>query len=233
MLNEPVTAKIDFKELTEQILNSYLNSNSKEDMKVLKLLDDNMSVIGTGKQELFKNLQEFSNAFQFEVEQREKIQFKWKDFEFHEQKVDKEHVLVYGTVLILGTFPDSDVCIRMDSRFTILFGLVDGIWKVQHIHQSVPDKEQMENEEFPRTLGQQIEESQSMITALTADYLNVYLIEPELNQGTILKLDGYVTDGINETPKNFTYSQMLLRYANDRVCDEDRNAFYRLFFQRT
>ena len=228
MAKESNAVEIDFKELTEYILNSYLNSCSEEDMAVLKLLDESMSVIGTGKQEFFRNLQEFSKSFLFEVEQREKIRFRWKDFTFNEQEVDAEHMLVYGTVLILGAFPDSDVCIRMDSRFTILYGLVDGIWKVQHIHHSVPDKEQMENEEFPRTLGQQIEESQSMIAALTSDYLNVYVVEPETNQGTILKLAGYVVDGINETPKNFTYSQMLLRYANDRVCDEDRNAFLQI-----
>ena len=228
MAKESNAVEIDFKELTEYILNSYLNSCSEEDMAVLKLLDESMSVIGTGKQEFFRNLQEFSKSFLFEVEQREKIRFRWKDFTFNEQEVDAEHMLVYGTVLILGDFPDSDVCIRMDSRFTILYGLVDGIWKVQHIHHSVPDKEQMENEEFPRTLGRQIEESQSMIAALTSDYLNVYVVEPELNQGTVLKLEGYMVDGIKETPKNFTYSEMLRRYANDRVCDEDRNAFLQI-----
>ena len=233
MTKEPAAAEVDFKKLTEYILNSYLNSCSEEDMAVLKLLDESMSVIGTGKQEFFRNLQEFSKSFLFEVEQREKIRFRWKDFTFNEQEVDAEHMLVYGTVLILGAFPDSDVCIRMDSRFTILYGLVDGIWKVQHIHHSVPDKEQMENEEFPRTLGQQIEESQSMIAALTADYLNVYVVEPEANQGTILKLDGYEVDGIEEKPKNFAYSTMLRRYAEDRVCDEDRTAFLQIFLPET
>ena len=228
MAKESNAVEIDFKELTEYILNSYLNSCSEEDMAVLKLLDESMSVIGTGKQEFFRNLQEFSKSFLLEVEQREKIRFRWKDFTFNEQEVDAEHMLVYGTVLILGAFPDSDVCIRMDSRFTILYGLVDGIWKVQHIHHSVPDKEQMENEEFPRTLGQQIEESQSMIAALTSDYLNVYVVEPETNLGSILKLEGYVIDGINEMPKNFTYSEMLRRYAENRVCDEDRTAFLQL-----
>ena len=233
MTKEPAAAEVDFKKLTEYILNSYLNSCSEEDMAVLKLLDESMSVIGTGKQEFFRNLQEFSKSFLLEVEQREKIRFRWKDFTFNEQEVDAEHMLVYGTVLILGAFPDSDVCIRMDSRFTILYGLVDGIWKVQHIHHSVPDKEQMENEEFPRTLGQQIEESQSMIAALTADYLNVYVVEPEANQGTILKLDGYEVDGIEEKPKNFAYSTMLRRYAEDRVCDEDRTAFLQIFLPET
>ena len=85
--------------------------------------------------------------------------------------------------------------------------------------------ENQSNEEFSSTLDRQIEESQSMIVALTADYLNVYVIEPETDHGTILKLDGYVINGIKETPKNFTYSKVLRTYAKDRVCDEDREEF--------
>lgn len=227
MAEELTSVEVDFKKLTEHILNSYLNSNPEENMEVLKLLDENMSVIGTGKQEFFRNLQEFSQSFVFEMEQREKIQFKWTDFRMEEQKIDDEHMLVYGSVLILGVFPDGNVYIRMDSRFTILYGFVDGTWKVLHIHHSIPDKEQMQNEEFPRTLGQQIEESQSMIAALTADYLNVYVVDPEIDQGSILKLDGYAVAGIQETPKNFSYSKMLLRYANERISDEDRDEFLR------
>ncbi len=233
MAKESTTAEVNFKELTEHILNSYLNSRSEEDMEVLNLLDESMSVIGTGRQEFYRNLQEFTQAFIFEMEQREKIRFKWKDFEIHEHRIDEEHVLVYGTVLILGAFTGGDVCIKMDSRFTILYGLVNGIWKVQHIHHSIPDKEQLLDEEFPRTMGRQIEESQSMIAALTADYLNVYVIEPEIDQGTVLKLDGYVVEGINETPRSFTYSEMLRRYASDRVCDEDRAEFLQIVLPET
>ncbi len=79
----------------------------------------------------------------------------------------------------------------------------------------------------------QFEESQSMIAALTADYLNVYVVEPEINQGSVLKLDGYVVSGIHETPKNFSYSKMLRRYAEDRVCDEDREEFLQIFLPET
>ncbi len=71
----------------------------------------------------------------------------------------------------------------------------------------------------------QITESQNMLAALTADYLNVYVIEPETDRGMILKLDGYIINGIKETPKNFVYSTILRTYANDRVCDEDREEF--------
>ncbi len=64
-----------------------------------------------------------------------------------------------------------------------------------------------------------------MITALTSDYLNVYYIEPEKDQGTIVKLNGYVIEGILNTPENFCYSQMLRKYAMNRVWKEDQENF--------
>ncbi len=229
MAKEPAAMEVDFKELTEHILDSYLNSDPEANADIFGLLDESMSVIGTGKQEFFRNLQEFSQAFVFDVEQRETIRFTWSDLTLEEQRLDEEHVLTFGSVLILGTFPDGNTSINMDSRFTMLYGLVDGTWKVLHIHHSVPDKDQLQGEEFPKTLGRQVEESQSMIAALTADYLNVYVIEPEIDRGSILKLDGYEIAGINETPKNFSYSKVLQRYAKDRVCDEDQDDFLKIF----
>ena len=167
----------DFKKLTEHILRSYLDADSQENMDILELLDDSLSVIGTGKQEFYRNLQEFSKSFTFEAEERTKIRFGWKNFLIEQQDIDETHVMVYGSVLILGTFVNGDTVISMDTRFTILYGLIDGKWKVLHIHHSVPNKEQMENEEFPRTLGHQIEESQNVIRALS----NIY--------STIIKVD--------------------------------------------
>ena len=76
--------KVDFKELTEYILKSYLGSTSLDDMDIIKILDENMSVIGTGKQEFYNNLLEFSKAFAFDIEQREKIHFEWKNFKAYD-----------------------------------------------------------------------------------------------------------------------------------------------------
>ncbi len=225
MPKESHTAEVDFKELTEHILSSYLDSASGEDMEVLKLLDDSLSVIGTGRQEFYRNLQEFSRAFVFDVEQRRKVQFKWQDFTIEEQRLDDEHMLVFGSVLILGAFPGGDTCIRMDSRYSMLYGLRDGVWKVLHIHHSVPDKEQQQNEEFPKTLGQQIEESQHMIMALAADYVAVYMIEPETDRAGVIKLDKAIKEKTGNIPESFSYSKAFHIYAQTHVCEEDRELF--------
>ncbi len=228
MAEKPHMAEINFKELTTHILKSYLDSTSEEDMDILPLLDESMSVIGTGKQEFFKNLEEFFQAFTFEMEQRAEIRFQWQDFTIEEQRLDDTHMLVYGSVLILGSFADGNTIIRMDSRFSIIYGYKDGIWKVLHIHHSVPDKEQMQNEEFPRTMGQQIEESQHMIMALAGDYVSVYMIDPESDRASIVKLDETILKKCSDIPESFCYSQAFGSYADSHICEEDRDKFLRV-----
>ena len=56
----PAAEEVDFKGLTEHILNSYLSPDVKATTEVLSLLDEGVSVIGTGKQEFFTSLREFS-----------------------------------------------------------------------------------------------------------------------------------------------------------------------------
>lgn len=104
MAEKTHTADVNFKGLTEYILKSYLDSLSEEDMSVLELLDDNLSVIGTGKHEFFRSLQEFSRSFTFETEQRGNVRFEWQNFEAEEQKAGENLVLVCGSVLIPGIF---------------------------------------------------------------------------------------------------------------------------------
>ncbi len=64
-----------------------------------------------------------------------------------------------------------------------------------------------------------------MISALTADYLNVYVVEPEKDIGAVVKLDGYVTEGIQEVRNEFSYSKTLKTYANNRVYKDDIDIF--------
>ncbi len=68
-----------------------------------------------------------------------------------------------------------------------------------------------------------------MIAALAADYLNVYTVEPEKDSGSVIKLDGYVVEGLEDKPKDFAYSKLLETYANTRVCAEDRASFLSSF----
>ncbi len=214
---------VDFKQLTEHILNSYLNSASDDDMKIVSLLDDHLSVIGTGKQEFFKTLDEFLQSFIVDVQQREKVHFEWKNFEQKEQVLDDNYVLVYGTVLILGVFESGSVVVDMDTRFTILYGRVDHQWKVIHIHHSVPDKEQMENEEFPRTLGHQIEESKDVFNVLSRNFKNVYLVNLKKKTAKVLKFETtYVELPDMDENQECTYDDLIVPWVATLVHPDDR-----------
>ena len=74
-------------------------------------------------------------------------------------------------------------------------------------------------------ISRQIEESQQMIMALTADYLAVYMIDPIADRAEILKLDKVIKNRVDTIPESFSYSRMFKAYAENRIFAEDRESF--------
>ena len=143
----------DFKKLTEQLMKIYSNAESVNDLGIENYFDENISLIGTGKHEIFRNLQEFLESFKFDVKRRGKIRLEVRNLHQEEERLDENHVLAHGTVDFVGLFKDGSICFKMETRFTIIYKWTNGKWLVQHLHQSIPDLEQMDGEEFPVTLG--------------------------------------------------------------------------------
>ena len=162
----------DFKKLTEQLLKIYINAESVNDLGLENYFDENISLIGTGKHELFTNLHEFLESFKFDVKRRGKIRIEVQNLHQEEERIDDDHVLAHGTVDFVGLFKDGSICFKMETRFTIIYKWTNGKWLVQHLHQSTPDLEQMDGEEFPVTLGKQVQKNRQALHALgTAYYL--------------------------------------------------------------
>lgn len=191
----------DFKLLTRQLLETYLGSDTLSDVAIQDFLDSNASIIGTGKQEFFKNIEHFLNSFKFDVEKRKNIHFEFKDLEIEENIVDDQCVFVYGSVQIYGLYDKEVTIIHLDSRFTIVYGVRDGKWKVLHIHHSIPDKEQLEDEEFPITLGKQVQQARHEVEALSAGYSYICLMN--LETGDVELIKGNHIPGLNKR-----YTQM-------------------------
>ena len=185
----------DFKLLTRQLLETYLGSDTLSDVAIQDFLDSNASVIGTGKQEFFKNIEHFLNSFKFDVEKRKNIHFEFKDLEIEENIVDDQCVFVYGSVQIYGLYDKEVPIMHLDSRFTVVYGVRDGKWKVLHIHHSIPDKEQLEDEEFPITLGKQVQQARHEVEALSAGYSYICLIN--LETGDVELIKGNNIPGLN------------------------------------
>ena len=163
----------DFKKLTEQLLKIYVNAESVNDFGIENYFDENISLIGTGKHEIFRNLHEFLESFKFDVKRRGKIRIEIQNLHQEEERLDDDHVLAHGTVDFAGLFKDGSICFKMETRFTIIYKWTNGKWLVQHLHQSTPDLEQMDGEEFPVTLGKQVEKTRQALHALGTAYYHI------------------------------------------------------------
>lgn len=220
----------DFKLLTRQLLETYLGSDTLSDVVIQDFLDSNASIIGTGKQEFFKNIEHFLNSFKFDVEKRKDIHFEFKDFDADEHIVDDQCVFVYGSVQIYGLYDKEVTIIHLDSRFTIIYGVRDGKWKVLHIHHSIPDKEQLEDEEFPITLGKQVQQARHEVEALSAGYSYICLINLETGDVELIK-------GNNIPGLNGRYTQMdhniLLEQVNRLIAKPFRKSSFEFYDSKT
>lgn len=220
----------DFKLLTRQLLETYLGSDTLSDVAIQDFLDSNASIIGTGKQEFFKNIEHFLNSFKFDVEKRKNIHFEFKDLEIEENIVDDQCVFVYGSVQIYGLYDKEVTIIHLDSRFTIVYGFRDGKWKVLHIHHSIPDKEQLEDEDFPITLSKQVQQARHEVDALSAGYSYICLMN--LETGDVELIKGNTIPGLNGR-----YTQMdhniLLEQVNRLITEPFRESSIEFYDGKT
>lgn len=188
----------DFKQLTEQLLKFYIDTESVDDIGFENFFDDNSSIIGTGKHEFFRNLHEFQESYKFDVKQRGKIRLKIRDLQQEEAELGDDQVLAYGSVVFTGLFEDGSVCFEMDTRFSIIYKKVNGKWLVQHLHQSVPDRDQMTGEEFPVTLGKQVEEAHRAISALGTAYYHISRLDLKTKKIELVKRSRKMELGISK-----------------------------------
>ena len=188
----------DFKKLTEQLLKIYINAESVNDLGIENYFDENISLIGTGKHELYRNLPEFLESFKFDVKRRGKIRIEVRNLHQEEERLDDDHVLAHGTVDFAGLFHDGSTCFEMGTRFTIIYKWTNGKWLVQHLHQSVPDWEQMVGEEFPVTLGKQVKKTRQSLHALGTAYYHISRLDLKTKKVELVKKSRKIDMDIKE-----------------------------------
>lgn len=188
----------DFKKLTEQLLKIYINAGSVNNLGIENYFDENISLIGTGKHELFTNLHEFLESFKFDVKRRGKIRLEVRNLHQEEERLDGDHVLAHGTVDFTGLFKDGSICFEMETRFTIIYKWTNGKWLVQHLHHSSPDLEQMDGEEFPLTLGKQIKKTRQVLHALGTAYYHISRLNLKTKKIELVKRSREMDMGIKE-----------------------------------
>ena len=144
--------------------------------------------------------------------------------------MDDQCVFVYGSVQIYGLYDKEVPIMHLDSRFTIVYGIRDGKWKVLHIHHSIPDKEQLEDEEFPITLGRQVQQARHEVEALSAGYSIITLINLETDDVELIK-------GNNIPGLNGRYTKMdhniLLEQVNRLIAEPFRESSVEFYDSKT
>ncbi len=74
-------------------------------------------------------------------------------------------------------------------------------------------------EQSNRKMGEQL----SIVEALSRDYMNVYAVDEESGTARIIKLEGYVTEGLKKgSAEEYNYAAILGNYIPTRVHPEDR-----------
>ncbi len=71
---------------------------------------------------------------------------------------------------------------------------------------------------------QEVEEQLAIVSALSRDYLNVYTLNMRTTAIRIVKLDGYLTPGLERRSKEeYPYFETLRSYIENRVYEEDKD----------
>ena len=204
----------DFKKLTEQLLKIYINADSVNALGIENYFDENISLIGTGKHELYRNLHEFLESFKFDVKRRGKIRIEVRNLHQEEERLDDDHVLAHGTVDFAGMFKDGSSCFEMETRFTIIYKRTNGKWLVQHLHQSAPDLEQMDGEEFPLTLGKQVKKTQQALQGLGTAYYHISRLNLKTKKIELVKrsrkMDLDIKDNIADWAPQFKIIESII-----------------------
>lgn len=159
---------MDLIQTTKDIWKAYFLGDDQDnpETSLLDSFDPDCIIIGTGKHEFYRNVNEFAQAYTAEMQEQEEINFQFRDLWCEQKVISDDVVLVYGGIYIWWESDDKSIYINMDSRYSILYQKVDGKWKIIHVHQSLPNMEQMDGEYYPKTLSEQVKETQGKVDEL-------------------------------------------------------------------
>ena len=158
---------MDFCKITEELWKYYLSNNEEDNEKAFKWIDKDGVIIGTGAHEFYVGLKTFSSAWLEETKERKDISFQLKNLWSEQKELSPDIYLVYGGVYIFWESDDKSVYIDMNSRFSMIYQKINDVWKIVHMHQSVPNVEQMDGEYYPKTLHNQIEKTKELVAHMT------------------------------------------------------------------
>ena len=123
-----------------------------------EVIDEQISVIGTGAHEMCPNVESFITSITRESQEWDGA-FIIKDQWYQATELSKSLFLVIGELAVKENGGDG-ILYDMRFRFTMVLRKTATGWKLLHVHQSVPDANQARDEFFPHRM---VEESSRQI----------------------------------------------------------------------
>ncbi|WP_455683806.1 GGDEF domain-containing protein [Thomasclavelia sp.] len=134
------------------VAHEYLENRNYE--LLCNIIDENISIIGTGAHEISHNARELMIALHNESELWDGT-FKIEDEWYQANEIRENLFIVFGEVKAKQNCNDQ-LLYDFSSRITFVLEFKNDNWKVLHVHQSMPDFSQGDDEFFPHRI---IEES--------------------------------------------------------------------------
>lgn len=223
-------------EFCKYIAQEYFGNRNYE--LIEELIDNRISIIGTGAHEISRNLQEFAGALQKEAAM-------WDGTFIIEDEWYQATRLAGNLFVVIGEVKASQnstahLIYRFSSRVTFVVEY-DNKWKLIHVHQSVPDLNQGDDEFFPHRMMEesrlQLEKqiiqktkelemsNQQVIYNLRHDYLtgilNRHYLEEEIKKamkehkyGAILVFDIDFFKEVNDSNGHPFGDKVLIKLAD-------------------
>lgn len=134
------------------VAHEYLENRNYE--LLCNIIDENISIIGTGAHEISHNAKELMTTLQDEAKLWDGT-FKIDDEWYQANEVRDNLFIVFGEVKAKQNCNDQ-LLYDFSSRITFVLEFINDNWRVLHVHQSMPDFSQGDDEFFPHRI---IEES--------------------------------------------------------------------------
>ena len=145
-------------ELARKLWHAYIIEPSDESVQfIVDTMDpQNLSLIGTGKHELYVNLKAFFAGLERDQEEAQDITFEILDEYYEPRAIGEDTCIVFGT-LWARERPDrpKPLLVEMDTRFTLVFRREGDRWLLVHLHHSTPNVDQRREEYYPKTATEQ------------------------------------------------------------------------------
>lgn len=219
------------RELIQRVMEGYLSGNPGTIAEVLTYFSPDVLVIGTGRHELYMDLESLTQGMEKDQEEAAGIEFVTTELWFEAKKITEDICIVYGEFKAREKPAEGKtVTVDMDTRITAsVHREPDGRLMIDSLHQSVPYIYQQEGEYYPKTFADQAEaalkrsailEKNIQLDPMTGLYNRKYtemhitrLLSEDGESGLMLVIDMDDFKKVNDTYGHLKGDELLKKVA--------------------